>query len=72
MHEVLPFPMRPVDVIRYMDDNGVLDVRGLSPDLVDRTSPSTWKSSWSRRWLTFRASGNSTVASANWIHRQPA
>ena len=28
--------MRPVDVIRYMDDNGVLDVRGLSPDLVDR------------------------------------
>ena len=36
VHEVLPFPMRPVDVIRYMDDNGVLDVRGLSPDLVDR------------------------------------
>ena len=36
VHKVLPFPMRPVDVIRYMDDNGVLDLRGLSADLVDR------------------------------------
>jgi tetratricopeptide (TPR) repeat protein/DNA-binding MarR family transcriptional regulator len=35
-HTVLPFPMRPVDVVRYMDDNGVLDLRGLSAELVDR------------------------------------
>jgi ATP/maltotriose-dependent transcriptional regulator MalT len=32
----LPFTMRPVDVIRYLDDNGVLDVRSLSADLVER------------------------------------
>ena len=34
--ETLPFKMRPVDVIRYMDDNGVMDVRLLSADLVER------------------------------------
>ena len=32
----LPFTMRPVDVIRYLDENGVLDVRSLSSDLVER------------------------------------
>ena len=34
--EVLPFTMRPVDVIRYLDDNGVMDARTLSEDLIER------------------------------------
>ena len=33
---VLPFEMRPVDVIRYMDENGYLDARSLSQDLIER------------------------------------
>ncbi|MDB2637163.1 tetratricopeptide repeat protein [Candidatus Poseidonia alphae] len=33
---VLPFEMRPVDVIRYMDENGCLDARSLSQDLIER------------------------------------
>ncbi|MAF94046.1 hypothetical protein CMO85_05220 [Candidatus Woesearchaeota archaeon] len=33
---VLPFEMRPVDIIRYIDDNNCLDVRNLSADLVER------------------------------------
>lgn len=33
---VLPFQMRPVDIIRYMDDNHTLDLRQLSADLVER------------------------------------
>lgn len=33
---VLPFQMRPVDIIRYMDDNHTLDLRRLSADLVER------------------------------------
>ena len=36
IQDKLPFSMRPVDVIRYLDDNGVLDVRSLSADLVER------------------------------------
>ena len=36
IQDKLPFTMRPVDVIRYLDDNGVLDVRSLSADLVER------------------------------------
>lgn len=36
IQDQLPFTMRPVDVIRYLDDNGVLDVRSLSSDLVER------------------------------------
>jgi len=32
----LPFAMRPVDLIRYLDDNGVLDTRLLSKELVER------------------------------------
>ena len=32
----LPFSMRPVDLIRYLDDNGVLDTRLLSKELVER------------------------------------
>ena len=35
IQDKLPFNMRPVDVIRYLDDNGVLDVRSLSADLVE-------------------------------------
>ena len=35
-HEVLPFAMRPVDIIRYLDDNLVLDARSLSEDLIER------------------------------------
>ena len=30
--------MRPVDVIRYLDDNEVLDVRSLTMDLVEDLS----------------------------------
>ena len=33
---VLPFEMRPVDIIRYIDENNALDVRNLSADLVER------------------------------------
>ncbi len=33
---VLPFEMRPVDIIRYIDENNCLDVRNLSADLVER------------------------------------
>jgi tetratricopeptide (TPR) repeat protein/DNA-binding MarR family transcriptional regulator len=36
LNEHLPFSMRPVDVIRYMDDNCVLDTRTLTADLVER------------------------------------
>lgn len=36
IHEVIPFPMRIVDILRYLDENGVLDVRNLSPDLIER------------------------------------
>jgi tetratricopeptide (TPR) repeat protein len=32
----IPFPMRIVDVLRYMGDNGILDLRTLSPDLIER------------------------------------
>ena len=34
--EVLSISMRPVDVIRYLDDNGVMDARTLSEDLIER------------------------------------
>ena len=44
IQDKLPFTMRPVDVIRYLDDNGVLDVRSLSADLVERISQSMSKS----------------------------
>lgn len=33
---VLPFEMRIVDIIRYMDDNNSIDLRSLSSDLVQR------------------------------------
>ncbi len=36
VNEKLPFSMRPVDIIRYMDDNCVLDARSLSADLIER------------------------------------
>jgi tetratricopeptide (TPR) repeat protein/DNA-binding MarR family transcriptional regulator len=36
INEKLPFSMRPVDIIRYMDDNCVLDARTLSADLIER------------------------------------
>ena len=36
VHQVLPFTMRIVDVIRYVDDNGVLDARDLSEDVIER------------------------------------
>ena len=36
IQDKLPFTMRPVDVIRYLDENGILDVRALSADLVER------------------------------------
>ncbi len=36
INTILPFSMRPVDIIRYMDDNCVLDSRTLSSDLIER------------------------------------
>ena len=33
---VLPFEMRPVDIIRYIDEHNCLDVRNFSADLVER------------------------------------
>ncbi|MDP6194993.1 MAG: tetratricopeptide repeat protein [Candidatus Poseidonia sp.] len=33
---ILPFEMRPVDIIRYIDEQNALDVRNLSADLVER------------------------------------
>ena len=33
---VLPFEMRPVDIIRYIDEHNCLDVRNLTADLVER------------------------------------
>ena len=36
LNDHLNFSMRPVDIIRYMDENCVLDTRTLSADLVER------------------------------------
>ena len=36
INTILPFSMRSVDIIRYMDDNCVLDSRTLSADLIER------------------------------------
>jgi tetratricopeptide (TPR) repeat protein len=36
IQNTLPFSMRPVDVIRYLDDNGIIDIRSLSEDLIER------------------------------------
>ena len=33
---VLPFELRPVDIIRYIDEQNSLDLRSLSADLVER------------------------------------
>ena len=33
---ILPFEMRPVDIIRYIDEQNCLDVRNLSADLIER------------------------------------
>ena len=32
----LSFPMRVVDIIRYLDESGVLDTRILSPEIIER------------------------------------
>tara|TARA_Y100000766_G_scaffold48823_3_gene39042 strand:- start:14805 stop:17336 length:2532 start_codon:yes stop_codon:yes gene_type:complete len=32
----LSFPMRIVDIIRYLDESGVLDMRVLSPEIIER------------------------------------
>lgn len=34
--EILPFPIRPVDIIRYLRDDSILDVSKLSPELIER------------------------------------
>ncbi len=34
--EVLPFQIRPVDILRYLRDDGVLDITKLSPELIER------------------------------------
>ncbi|MBT5736776.1 MAG: tetratricopeptide repeat protein [Euryarchaeota archaeon] len=36
INTILPFSMRSVDIIRYLDENCVLDVRMLSADLIER------------------------------------
>ena len=36
INTILPFTMRSVDIIRYMDDNCILDSRSLSADLIER------------------------------------
>ncbi len=36
INTILPFSMRSVDIIRYMDDNCILDSRTLSADLIER------------------------------------
>ena len=35
-NEKLPFPIRPVDILRYLRDDGVLDISKLSPELIER------------------------------------
>ncbi|HJL60087.1 MAG TPA: ATP-binding protein, partial [Candidatus Thalassarchaeaceae archaeon] len=34
--ESTPFTIRAVDIIRYMDDNGLVDLRSLNPELIER------------------------------------
>ncbi|HIH82960.1 MAG TPA: tetratricopeptide repeat protein [Candidatus Thalassarchaeaceae archaeon] len=34
--ETTPFTIRAVDIIRYMDDNGLVDLRSLNPELIER------------------------------------
>ena len=34
--DVLPFQIRPVDILRYLGDDGVLDITKLSPELIER------------------------------------
>jgi len=36
INTILPFSMRSVDIIRYMDENCILDIRLLSADLIER------------------------------------
>ena len=36
INTILPFSMRSVDIIRYMDDNCIIDSRTLSADLIER------------------------------------
>ena len=36
INTILPFSMRSVDIIRYMDDNCIMDSRALSADLIER------------------------------------
>ena len=36
INTILPFSMRSVDIIRYLDENCILDVRMLSADLIER------------------------------------
>ena len=34
--DVIPFSMKSVDVLRYLDDSSIIDVRGLTADLIER------------------------------------
>ena len=34
--EAAPFTIRAVDILRYLDENGVVDLRALTPDLIER------------------------------------
>jgi DNA-binding MarR family transcriptional regulator len=36
INTILPFSMRSVDIIRYLDENCILDIRMLSADLIER------------------------------------
>ena len=35
-NEILPFQIRPVDILRYLRDDGVLDITKLTPELIER------------------------------------
>lgn len=35
-NEILPFQIRPVDILRYLRDDGILEVTKLTPELIER------------------------------------
>ena len=57
---VLPFEMRPVDIIRYIDEHNCLDVRNLSADLVERDLSKHVEKQLRRHLLTCHGFGIST------------
>ncbi len=62
---VLPFEMRPVDIIRYIDENNALDVRNLSADLVERDLSKHVEKQLRLHSLICHACGTSTAEPPN-------